>query len=295
MIPVAARKARHSLNSPGFGPGCFLVFALSFGASVLTAHAEEQQKPLFELGVAGGIANLPDYPAAGQNHWHGIALPYVAYRGDFLRSDDKGLIRGRFVHTDDVELDVSLNGSFPTRSRGNDARRGMPDLDYLVEIGPRLQATLARAARDAKIDLELPIRAVFSTDFSSVDHRGFTFAPQLAYQNDRFLDAPIKLKLGIGPIFGSAALMDYFYEVTPTFATATRPAYAVDAGYIGTRLEFGMTSAIFPRTRAFLASRIDVHRGAANEDSPLFRDRMTYSIGLGLIVSVFQSEHRVQE
>ena len=35
-------------------------------------------------GVVGGGGWLPDYPAADENHFQGIALPYAIYRGDFL-------------------------------------------------------------------------------------------------------------------------------------------------------------------------------------------------------------------
>ena len=87
-------------------------------------------------------------------------------------------MRGRFVQPRNVELDISLSGSFAIDSDDNDARRGLPDLDYLGEVGPRLQITIARAARHAKIDLELPLRAVFSTDLSDLDYRGVTFSPR---------------------------------------------------------------------------------------------------------------------
>ena len=73
------------------------------------AVAAEGGKPLFELGVMGGGGYLPDYPAADESQFRGLALPYIAYRGEVLRSDEKGLLRGRLIHTDDVEFDISLN------------------------------------------------------------------------------------------------------------------------------------------------------------------------------------------
>jgi len=283
-------------NSPGQRPGCLsLAVYFCVGLALAPAVAAEREKPLFELGLAGGGGYLPDYPAAGQNHGHAIALPFFAYRGDVVRSDEKGLLRGRFIRTESVEFDVSLNGSFAVDADDNDARRGMPDLDHLGEVGPRLQITLARAARDARIDLELPVRAVFSTDFSAIDFRGFTFAPQLAYQHDRFFDPTTEFKLGIGPIFATVELMEYFYEVPRSFATARRRAYAADAGYLGTRIEAAAFGRIFPRVQGFFGGRIDFHHGAANESSPLFRERTTYTIGAGLILSLVQSERRVVE
>ena len=256
--------------------------------------AQEPAKPLFELGVAGGAAYLPDYPAADQSHLQYLALPYFAYRGKFLRSDEKGLLRGRFVRTRNVELDVSLSGSFAIDSDDNDARRGMPDLDYLGEVGPRLQITIARAARDAKIDLELPLRAVFSTDLSDLHYRGVTFSPALAYQNERFF-GPTEIKLGIAAIFASEELMSYFYEVEPRFATATRRDFPPDAGYLGTQVELLVSRQLFSRVHGFLAGRLSLHHGATNDDSPLFRDRTTASVGAGLVISLYQSQRRERD
>jgi outer membrane scaffolding protein for murein synthesis (MipA/OmpV family) len=271
--------------------------ALALCLLAAAAQAEEapREKPLWELGVAAGGAWLPDYPAAGQNHFNAIGLPYIVYRGDFFRSDEKGLLRGRFVKSRDFELDVSLSGSFSADSSNNDARRGMPDLDYLVELGPRIQWTVARAAKWAKLDFELPVRAVFSTDLKSVDYRGFLAQPELAYQHDNFLESGLALKLGVSASFADVNLQDYFYRVEPQFATPTRPAYEADAGYLGSRLQLVLTKALGPALRVFAAGRVDFHQGAANEDSPLFREDVTYGAGLGVVWSIFRSPSTVKE
>ena len=261
--------------------------------SVITALAE--QKPLVELGVAGGVGYVPDYPAAGQNHFNGIALPFPIYRGDFIRSDSKGLLRGRLIHSQNFELDVSFSGSLDADSDDNDARRGMPDLDYMAEVGPRLQWTFARAARWARMDLELPVRAVFSTNFSSVDHRGFLVEPQLAYQHENFLDTGAKLKLGLSTIFADEDLQDYFYQVDVPFVTAVRPAFDGQAGYLGSRLRLLFLRPASKRLRLFVAGDLHSHHGASNENSPLYGEDFTYSTGAGLIWSFYQSDRKVDE
>jgi len=268
-------------------------FALA--PAVAAQTAEPEGKPLIELGAVGGGGYLPDYPAAGQNHLQWLALPYVAYRGEFLRAE-RGIVRGRLVRRRNLEFDVSVSGSFPADSDANDARRGMPDLDWLGEVGPRLQYTVARAGRDAKIDFELPVRAVFSTNFTSdLGFRGFVVAPELAYQNDNFLDAGLELKLGVSPSFASERLMDYFYEVSPAFATPARPAFDAGAGYLGTRLELLMSKQVNRRIQSFFALRGDLHNGASNSAGPLFRRNLSFSVGIGLVVSLYQSERRVRE
>ena len=277
-----------------------LIAALLVGtAHSTTANADENgtatSKPLWEVGAVVGTGYLPDYPAAGQSHFQWAALPLFVYRGEVLRAGDKGLVRGRFIHTDRMEFDVSLSGSFPTDANDNTARKGMADLDWLGEVGPRLQITLARADRDAKIDLELPVRAVLSTDFSNFEYQGYIFAPELAYQNDNFMGKGIALKLGLSMDFGSEGLADYFYEVPSNVATGNRPTFNAKAGYLGTRLQLSAYKALNDRWRAFAGINGEFHQGGANESSPLFLKSTNVGVGFGIIWSFMQSEARVTE
>ncbi len=265
------------------------------GLLIACQPVRAEQKPLFEFGVVGGAGYVPNYPASDESSVEAIALPYFVYRGEIIRAGDRGLVRGRLIRRRNVELDISLSGSFSTDSDDNDARRGMPDLDYLVEVGPRLQLTLARAERWAKLELELPLRAVFSTDLSSIDHRGFVFAPELAYQHENLLQTGTQLKLSIGAKFADEELQDYFYEVDDRFETSTRPAFEADFGYLGSRLQLLASRPFGKRFRAFAGGAIDLHQGAANEDSPLFREDVTYSVGIGLIWSFYHSDRTVDE
>lgn len=277
------------------GRAAVVVGALALCSLPYAAAADAHSKPLFEVGLAGGGGYLPDYPASDERHFRALALPFVAYRGEFLRSDEKGLLRGRILSTERLELDVSLTGSFPADADDNGARRGMPDLGWLGEIGPRLQITIARAGRDAKLEIELPVRAVFSTDLSALDYRGLVVAPQLAYQHDDFLRSGLELKLSGGPSFATRELMDLFYEVEARFATPARAAFAARPGHLGTALQLTTLYAIDERTRSFLVMRADSHHGAANQNSPLFGADLTASIGIGVIWSFYQSERRVRE
>jgi MipA family protein len=272
-----------------------LLIAISALLDTGKTWAAAKSKPLWELGGVIGAGYLPDYPAAGQSHFQWAALPLLVYRGEILRAGDKGLVRGRLYRSERVEFDISLSGSFPTDADDNNARQGMADLDWLGEVGPRLQITLARAAKDAKIDLELPIRAVLSTDFSSIEHQGFIFAPELAYQNDNFMGKGIELKLGLSLDFASEGLADYFYEVPSSFVTSTRSVYNAKAGYMGARLQLSAYKPITDRWRVFAGINGEFHHGAANKSSPLFLSTRNVGLGFGVIWSLWQSDARVTE
>ncbi|HYF06909.1 MAG TPA: MipA/OmpV family protein, partial [Acetobacteraceae bacterium] len=206
---------------------------------LLAAPAQAQsQRPLFELGIGGGGAFLPDYPAAEQSRLRGIVAPWLIYRGDILRADEQGA-RARTWLGDRVELAISGSGSFPASSRDNRAREGMPDLDWIGEIGPTVIWTIWRdlsPASPRRLVLDTPVRAAFSTDLTSVRYRGLIFEPDIAWQQRNLLFEGSRLRLSLGLVFGDQRYMEYFYGVAPELARVGRPSYDARAGYLGTRI-----------------------------------------------------------
>lgn len=270
---------------------CLLLILLFYPVFVLAAEGGAK-KPLWEVGLVGGAGLTPDYPASDEYHPVGIALPYVRYRGRIFRAGDKGTIaRGRFLRGDRYEFDLSVSGSFAADSDDNDARRGMPDLDALLEIGPRFQLTLAQPLPQSQIGFELPIRAVFSVDFDAIGYRGFTFHPRFSYAHDNLFGVISRLKLSLGPIFATEELMDYFYQVKERYRIlGERPAFNADAGYLGS--EFGLIARrqITRHLNIFAALKVNYYEGATNADSPLFRTKSTAAVGFGFNWIFYQSK-----
>lgn len=281
-------NARNSLTA-------FAVFAFLCGAEAQAQDANSDgvpTKPLWELGIAGGGIYSPDYPAADHNSLHGLALPLVIYRGDILRLGKDSIAKGVFIDNDYAELNVSLAASFNSNSSDNNARQGMPNLDYLGEIGPQLKIKLGEMY-GGKTELQLPVRAVFSTDFGRVDHRGYRFAPKFIHERHNIFNSGIDLDSSIGSIFATKKLHEYFYRVEPRFATATRPAYEADGGYLGSEITLGLAYDITDRVRAYVGGHLGYYGGAANEASPLFRQKVNSSIYVAFTWSIFQSDTRV--
>lgn len=257
--------------------------------------ARAQQLPVFEVGIAGGGGTVPAYPASSQNQRRGLVVPYMIYRGDVLRADDGGM-RARASLADDIELSVSASGGFHAASSDVTARQGMPDLDWLGEIGPNLRVTLWRGANEAspaRLAIDTPLRAVFSTDWSSVSFRGFTFAPDIAYERLHVFSQYARLRVSAGVLFGTDAYADYFYDVAPEYARAGRPAYNARPGYVGARLSVSYRLPITERLSVVLGGRIENFSGSANANSPLFRSEWNASVVGGFAFSLWRSEARV--
>lgn len=245
-------------------------------------------RPLWELGVAAGGFYSPDYPAADKNSRHVIALPNLIYRGDFLRIGKDSIAKGVFFENEYTELNVSLAASFNVNSKDNNARQGMPDLDYLGEIGPQLKIRLG-----GQTELQLPVRAVFSTDFGRIDQRGFLFNPKLSHRLNNIFNSSIDMTSSIGSSFATKQLHAFFYQVEPEFATATRPVYEASGGYLGSDLAVGLSYSITNRVRAYAGGRVGYYGGTANEESPLFQQKINSSVYVGFIWWIYQSSTRV--
>jgi outer membrane scaffolding protein for murein synthesis (MipA/OmpV family) len=249
---------------------------------------------LWEAGAGIAYINFPDYRGSDQRSTFVLPIPYFVYRGEFLRVDRES-VRGRLFESENVELNLSLNGSIPVDSSGNRARRGMPDLDPTLELGPSLNITLKRfPEHKARLDLRLPVRAVFASDFTYIDNVGWTTQPQLNLDvRDPLGHAGWKLGVLAGPIFADHRYHDYFYGVGPAFATAGRPAYEAPGGYTGTRFTVALSKR-FPKFWAGGFLTWDTLEGAAYEDSPLVRQNQAFTGGFAVSWIFAESDRRVE-
>lgn len=270
----------------------FLFASSALLADVKAAQSSSAGKPLWELGIGGFTGYLPHYPAAGENSMRYFAAPIPIYRGKILRvgEENRGAVSGRFIDKKRYEFDVTLSAAFSVKSGSNDAREGMPDLDYLFGIGPQFILKLIDEPGHSNLNLNLQARAVYSTDFSSVNSQGYVFNPKLRYSRENLTGLDLKFSSSAGPIFATEDLMDYFYEVKPEFITPKRPAFDADAGYLGTNLTFAISKRFNNRFRLWVGTRLGIHNGATNDDSPLFNDEINTSVFMAFFWSIFQSD-----
>ncbi len=267
----------------------FLVLAAGLLSTAFTVQAQEAGLPLWEVGAFGGTVSAPSYPGSSDRSTRSLLLPYLVYRGEVLRMERSG-IGARLLHTDAVEFDVGFSASLPSDSQDSLTRQGMPDLGTLVEFGPRLKLTLARPAPGQRVRLDLPLRTVLEVN-GGVQQQGLVFEPELRYEA-RDIGAGWTLRSSVSVILGDQKLNRYFYEVAPSFATATRSAYEARAGLIATRLTFDTTREINPDVRIFGQLRLESYAGAANQNSPLRVQSNGVSVGLGLAWTLGRSATR---
>ena len=254
------------------------------------APAGGVSEPLWELGLGVAAVRFPDYRGSDQSSTYALPLPFVAYRGRFLRADRDGA-RAILFAGHRVVVDVSLSASVPTRSKGSDARQGMPDLPGTFEIGPNLNLELWQSTdRRFKLDLRLPVREAITLE-SSPRAIGLTFSPNLNLDVRNF-GGHWNLGMLAGPLFADRRYHEHFYGVAPAFATASRPAYDAPGGYAGWR---AVTAVSRRLGNAWLGGfvRYDDLHGAAFEPSPLVRRERSFTAGVGVSWLFAVSSQRV--
>jgi outer membrane protein len=219
-----------------------IVVALLVLSFLFPGKAICQEKPVWELGVGAGLLYIPDYRGSDESRFYLLPYPYVVYRGDILKVD-KQKISGQIFKTDRILIDASIFGSVPVKSDNNTARAGMPDLDPTFEVGPALNITILDNRENRyNLNLSLPVRAVFSTNFSSVSREGWVFAPRLNFEKgDIIPQTGLNLGISVGPMFADSGYHAYYYTVEPAYATAIRPEYSAGGGYSGSTVTIGLS------------------------------------------------------
>jgi len=306
----ALARARHGSNeagisvcSPSSAVGAFgLVYlltcalaqpALAQSLADVVDRSGDPTEPLWEVGALIGGGRIPDFPAADESSSRALVLPFAIYRGPIFKLGDGGAARGVLSDDGTIEIDLGLDAAFPVDSDDNDAREGMDNLDYLLELGPRVTYRFLPKGGTHEVDLSLATRAVISTDGANWRYQGFTINPALVYRRNDLFDRDLRATLAASPLFGFDGINRYFYRVGDGDARPDRPAFDAEEGYIGTEFSAGLSVGLFGRVRLFGGVQVGYWDGAANDDSPLHGSNTTLAVGGGLRWSIFQSSERV--
>ena len=274
-------------------PAAALVTALlGCGPAVVAA----KDLPLWEVGLGATGLYLPDYRGSNQARWYAYPLPYVRYRGEVLRVDDRhGLAALMLLDRERVQIDVSANASQPAPSEPGSARQGMPDLAPTAEFGPLLKIKLwENAGKTNELSLQLPVRAAFAFPTIKPEYIGVVFNPVIDwFMRDAGPGGGWRFGVQAGPVFANSLYNDYYYRVEPAYATPARPAYSPTGGYGGTQFTVSLNKRFSSIWVGAFVRAYDLH-GAVFDDSPLVKRSSALLAGVGLAYIFADSKTRVE-
>ncbi len=279
------------------GAGAFglLVVPLLLAAPAWARYTPppSEPQPVWEAGVAAGVASVAKYAGSNRRDVYVAGFPYLIYRGPWLR------VSGRSAHlilaeTPRYWLDISGGGWLPVNAGNDTARAGMPDLDLTVQAGPRINYLAAATPRSDTL-LRLAARAVWSAAaFNDVSHRGYIVEPAVRLtlrpwgRNGRF-----SLSTTVSADLGDSEVNGYFYDVDSAFATPTRPAFSSGAGLAAYNASVSASWKVTPRVHVGVYVRGTTLKGTVVEDSPLVQSDHSYAFGVGFNWIFWRSERKV--
>jgi MipA family protein len=271
-----------------------LLLVLLGCAALLPLRGRAEPRPQWEFGLGATALRLPDYRGSDESRGYVYPLPYLVYRGEKLHVDRQGA-RAVLLESQRVELDFSAYATPPVDSSKNRARQGMSDLDPTLEVGPQLNFALARdPAKDWRLDLRLPVRAVIATDFQHTRQAGYVIYPHLNLNmRPEWLAGKWNVGLQAGPLFATREYHRYFYGVDPQFATPQRPAYEAGGGYSGAAALATLSRRLGKLWMGGFV-RYDNLQGAVFENSPLVRQTHSVMAGFAFAWVFAESEGRVE-
>jgi outer membrane scaffolding protein for murein synthesis (MipA/OmpV family) len=259
-------------------------------ALLAAAPAPAAEKPRWELGAGVAPLSLPAYRGSDEQRTFVFPIPFIVYRGERLKVDRRGA-RGLLWDTPRLELDVSIDGAVPVDSSDEGPRRGLAELDPIVEVGPSLKVRLAEG--DAgRLGFRLPVRAAIGVGDGGTHQEGWKVHPHLHYHAPNLI-AGWDVGFNLGPKFASEDHHAYYYDLGPRDGGPGRPAYAAEGGYSGLST---LVSASQRFERLWIAAFVgyDYLGGAVFEDSPLVATTHAVRAGVAISWIFWQSEETVR-
>lgn len=250
--------------------GLFMKKINGFIALTLSSFAQESH---YELGIGAGVVTYPSYVGSKSNNRIISPIPYLRYEGEKM-SLAKGGLKYNFFNNDKITIDLSLGASLPVESDNVPLRNGMEDLDFTLELGPRLNYEIHKD-QEHEVTFKLPVRMVVATDIKNFGNQGFFIAPNLNYvfEKDDF-----RVKLKTGPLWADSKYHNYFYGVGKQDVTLARNAYDAKEGYNGYRNTLSLKYRKGAWNYGAFVSHINID-GATFEDSPLIETKNALYLG----------------
>jgi outer membrane scaffolding protein for murein synthesis (MipA/OmpV family) len=266
-----------------------LLFISGTAFSQVSRNFTKKNQPLYEIGAGIISLEVPNYPGAASNTRRTIPFPWIIYRGKILQADEEGS-RLKLIGSERFEVGFSGGFNFPIESDKNEARKGMPDTDALVGLGPGLLYRIPLASKLHRLTLGLGMRVNFSTttQLSHITHQGYIVEPSVRYWFKLSEESRFTYFTSLSASASDQKYAAFFYDVDSQYVTPQREAYTSRAGMIDMALSFGASAEATRRLTVFGGVFHANLSMAANKNSPLVENEQNTGFVLGLSWMFFE-------
>ncbi len=255
-----------------------VLFFVFFVPSIARADA-----PPSKWGIGLGTGWLNDYPGSAQGRIR--FLPFPVYRGTLVRLDRISGVSGDVFNNSRIDFSWNFIFQFPTNSSSIPIREGMPNLDWVLSIGPQIKYYLFRN-QFHRFFFRMPMRLNSCTNFSTrTQFCGIVFNP--GFRHSIWLKNWGELTFRFEGFFHSSEYQQYFYEVQDKYATPERPAYHAGAGFLG--FVHGIFHSLpFDGWEISTSVNLYDYSLAVNQNSPLFVHKTNYALFFAFVFDIDQ-------
>jgi len=271
---------------------CSMALSANEGAKADVKESENyflSKNAHYAIGFGVGITHLNDYVGSDETRTFAFPMPYIYYKNDDFTLD-RNAFEGNLFSSDKWHLSIDAAGSLPAKD--NQARAGMPDLDWVGEFGTSLEYYISgnHDSRN-KLFIDWSVRKAIATDFTGIDNAGWVSQITLNQNhvlNNKILGGDVAIDARASIIYNSQRYNDYFYGVSEAFQTPNRDIYNAKSGYGGFRLAIGST---WRKDNLWFAvfTRYSNINGATFETSSLVKQQ--HSLLAGVAFSYIFIEH----
>ena len=254
-----------------------LFFVCSSFAAANDVKVDDQTR--WNMGLGLGMFDYHLYPGAKNTNRVLLPAPYFTFRSPSFEID-RG-IKSFLYHSKNMVIDISADFGLPVDSDDTLARKNMPDLDFMLQLGPSLEIMLNDKSKNHfDMRFEIPLRVALVSDARSVENIGYLLEPRISLNHRRLAKTGLSHKATLGLKFATQDFHAYYYDVVAEFVTAEREEYKSESGFSGGFMKYRISY----KTSNFIYwafARYQSLRGASFADSPLVVKDDYYLLGIG--------------
>lgn len=244
-----------------------------------------------EVGVGAFTTVLPKYMGSNEQDTYTVPFPFFYYKSEQIEVN-RNTFTGFLMNHKHWYLDLSASGNIPVDSQKTKAREGMPDLDFVGEIGPAVKYYfVGHPASSEQLNMSFNVRKGYAIDTSNLDSVGWRYGSNITYnkQIPSVYRGNLSLSLAANVNYASSDYSQYYYGVTNEFVTSSRPEHHANSGYLGSAVSAGIT---WRRNSWWLGSFVKYNsfHNTSQKNSPLLTDKNNWSLGIG-VAWIFYKNH----